>query len=46
MNSGGRVLAVTALGSTLGEARADAYRAVQEISFSGAYYRTDIGKEF
>ncbi|MGI6164049.1 MAG: phosphoribosylamine--glycine ligase [Bacillota bacterium] len=46
VNSGGRVLAVTTLGSTLGEARADAYRAVREISFSGAYYRTDIGKEF
>ncbi len=46
VNSGGRVLAVTALGSTLGEARAVAYRAVREISFSRVYYRTDIGKEF
>ncbi|MGI6628786.1 MAG: phosphoribosylamine--glycine ligase [Bacillota bacterium] len=44
VNSGGRVLGVTALGATIDEARARAYEAVQEIKFPGAYYRKDIGK--
>ncbi len=39
---GGRVLGVTALGDTLAGAKARAYEAVNEIRFSGAYYRTDI----
>ncbi|MBN2157938.1 MAG: phosphoribosylamine--glycine ligase [Spirochaetes bacterium] len=41
--SGGRVLNVTALGSTLGEARDRVYGAIDAITFDGAYYRKDIG---
>ncbi len=44
VTSGGRVLGVTALGSTLQEARAAAYEAAGWISFEGAYMRHDIGK--
>jgi phosphoribosylamine---glycine ligase len=43
VTSGGRVLAVTATGSSLREARARAYRAAQEITFDGAQMRRDIG---
>ncbi len=42
VTSGGRVLAVTALGGTVGEARHRAYEAVRQISFEGAHYRRDI----
>lgn len=42
--SGGRVLGVTATSDTLDEAIEKAYREVKKISFSNAYYRTDIGK--
>ena len=38
----GRVLGVTATGSTLLGARGEAYRAVRQIHFAGAQYRTDI----
>jgi phosphoribosylamine--glycine ligase len=44
VTSGGRVLCVTALGTELIAAAANAYEAVQQISFEGAYYRRDIGK--
>lgn len=40
--TGGRVLAVSADGKTIAEARQGSYRAVQAISFDGAQYRTDI----
>ena len=40
--SGGRVLAVTALGATLAEARARAYEAVKLIHFEQCHYRRDI----
>ncbi|MFL6514514.1 MAG: phosphoribosylamine--glycine ligase [Chthoniobacterales bacterium] len=40
--SGGRVLAVTALGDTMEAARARAYQAVSCIEFEGCYYRRDI----
>jgi phosphoribosylamine--glycine ligase len=42
VTAGGRVLNVTALGPTLGEARARAYDAVGKISWPGIHYRTDI----
>lgn len=42
--NGGRVLGVTALGSTLEEALQKAYAGVSSISFEGAHYRRDIGK--
>jgi phosphoribosylamine--glycine ligase len=41
--AGGRVLAVTALGRTLAEARARAYRAVDAIDFADGFCRRDIG---
>ncbi|WP_432982370.1 phosphoribosylamine--glycine ligase [Dactylosporangium sp. CA-233914] len=42
VTAGGRVLACTALGETLAEARDAAYAIVRGISFDGAQYRTDI----
>ena len=42
VTAGGRVLAVTALGSTIEAARARAYGAVSQIHFEGCYYRQDI----
>ncbi len=44
VTSGGRVLSVTAMGATLGEARDAAYRAVSVIEFEGMHYRRDIGQ--
>ncbi|MCA1748698.1 MAG: phosphoribosylamine--glycine ligase, partial [Sphingomonadales bacterium] len=41
--SGGRVLNVTAIGSTLESARRTAYMAVRKIDFPGGFYREDIG---
>jgi phosphoribosylamine---glycine ligase len=40
--AGGRVLAVTALGSTLDAARTRAYEAVSRIHFDNCHYRHDI----
>ena len=40
---GGRVLAVTALGDTLAQARARVYRAVDQIDFADGFHRRDIG---
>ena len=45
VTAGGRVLAVSALGKDLSEARARAYEAVSVISFEGLHHRTDIAKE-
>jgi phosphoribosylamine--glycine ligase len=42
VTSGGRVLAVTALGSNLEAARARAYDAVSRIHFENCHYRRDI----
>ena len=42
INSGGRVLGVTALGNTLAQARTRAYAATQKIQFDGAQFRRDI----
>ena len=44
VTNGGRVLGVTALGSTLVEARANAYKASDLITFENKYKRNDIGK--
>ncbi len=44
LTAGGRVLNVTATGSTLDEALATAYKAVDLIHFEGMHYRTDIGR--
>jgi phosphoribosylamine---glycine ligase len=42
VTAGGRVLAVTALGSDLTAARSRAYEAVSLIQFEGCHYRRDI----
>ncbi|OPY76895.1 MAG: Phosphoribosylamine--glycine ligase [Syntrophorhabdus sp. PtaU1.Bin058] len=41
--SGGRVLGVTAVGSTYGDAMKRVYDAVSSIEFEGMHYRKDIG---
>jgi phosphoribosylamine--glycine ligase len=41
--NGGRVLNVTALGASAGEAQANAYRAVDCIAWPGGFCRRDIG---
>lgn len=44
VTNGGRVLGVTALGTTLPEARKKAYEATEWISFANKYMRHDIGR--
>jgi phosphoribosylamine---glycine ligase len=41
-SSGGRVLAVTGVGSDLTEARNKAYRVISAITLQGSHYRSDI----
>ncbi len=43
VTSGGRVLCVTALGTSVSEAQARAYEWVKKITWNNVYYRTDIG---
>lgn len=43
--AGGRVLSVTATGSTLAEAVDLAYRAARKIDFDGVQFRSDIGAD-
>ncbi len=43
VNSGGRVLGVTAIFETLEGAKERAYQEIQKIHFEGAFYRKDIG---
>ena len=42
VTAGGRVLAVTAVGDSVADARARAYEGVAMISFPGAQWRRDI----
>jgi len=44
VTNGGRVLGVTAKGADLRQARANAYKATEWISFENKYMRHDIGK--
>ncbi len=44
VTSGGRVLGVTALGAAIGDAVAEAYRAVEAIRWEGMHFRRDIGR--
>ncbi|HBA48650.1 MAG TPA: phosphoribosylamine--glycine ligase [Lachnospiraceae bacterium] len=44
VTNGGRVLGVTAKGSTLKEARSKAYEATKWVNFENQYMRHDIGK--
>ena len=41
--SGGRVLAITARGRSLGEARERVYRAVDAVDYADGFHRRDIG---
>ena len=45
VTAGGRVLSVTALGDTLGDAVDLAYRAADRIHFDGVHRRSDIGAD-
>ncbi len=45
VTNGGRVLGVTALGSTVPDAIDRAYKAVLKIKWDGAHYRSDIGQK-
>lgn len=44
VTNGGRVLGVTATGATLKDARANAYKAAEWVTFDNKYCRSDIGK--
>ncbi|MFC1537170.1 phosphoribosylamine--glycine ligase, partial [Pseudomonadota bacterium] len=43
INSGGRVLGVTALGSTVSESQDVVYEALEKLDWPGGFYRKDIG---
>jgi len=43
VNTGGRVLGVTALGGTVGAAQKTVYAALEKLDWPGGIYRTDIG---
>jgi len=45
ITDGGRVLAVTGKGKTISEAMLNSYNSVKKISWEGAQYRKDIGKD-
>ena len=45
VSSGGRVLGITATGSTLEAAVASAYAAINQIKFDGMQFRRDIGTQ-
>lgn len=45
VTAGGRVLAITALGKNLEEARATAIEAAGQVIYHGRYFRTDIGTD-
>lgn len=43
INTGGRVLCATAMGDSVAEAQANAYKLAERISWEGSFYRKDIG---
>lgn len=45
VSSGGRVLAMTALGATIEDALDTSYAAIKAVNFEGMYYRKDIGND-
>ena len=46
ITSGGRVLAVTAFGTSVKQATEDSLNAIKQMHFDGMNYRSDIGYEF
>ena len=44
VTAGGRVLGITSIGTDLTVATSRAYQAVQDVSFEGCHYRSDIAK--
>ena len=42
VTNGGRILGVTGVAGSVGQARAQAYAAIDKISFEGMRFRTDI----
>ena len=45
LTAGGRVLAVTSLRNTIGEAAQKSFEAIDSIDYEGKYFRRDIGKD-
>ena len=45
VSNGGRVIAVTSYGKNLETALGTSYKNLEHVSFDGAYYRKDIGKD-
>ena len=45
LTNGGRVLGITSVKPTLGEALDNSYAAIKEIGFENMHYRTDIGRK-
>jgi len=45
VTNGGRVLGVTAMGSSIKESISNSYKAVEKISFEGMQFRKDIGQK-
>ena len=45
LTSGGRVIAVTSLGDSVGDALAKSYKSIDGFDFDGKYYRRDIGRD-
>lgn len=43
VTNGGRVLCVTALGDSVAEAQHRAYQAVEQVNWTGSFFRNDIG---
>ena len=46
VSTGGRVLSITGLGSTLQQAVDNAYQGVSQVCFDGIHFRKDIAKRF
>ena len=44
--TGGRVLSISSMGTTLKEARNNAYNIISEINWKNAYFRKDIGWKY
>ena len=45
LTNGGRVIAVTALGKDINQAKKEAYKNVRKITFQNMYFRKDIGTD-